>query len=348
MTKRFVDTEIWNKDWFLDLSIKQKLLLKYIYDNCDCAGVYEISYRNLQNCFNEPVSKKDFEGLRQVKFISENKVFVEDFIKFQYGWSMNSLSGKNNNVQKGILKSLIKNELLPNPCPTLLDMDKDKDKTNFNIKNNINTDLYINNDIKNHNEIINDNIKNNNYDIKIHNEIVKNDKNCVNSNININTNNIKTNNNDIKNNIKNAVKIGLRDAADLMFSEYERMCPNLIRLTGERMSGKVAEKIRVYLSETDYDLELFKDLCRRANVLRTIANTRIDFETMLNCRIGILNGKYESKAVYQARAANERARREIEETRERNERVRNFKGDPMPESFKKLGERLRGLKCPQN
>ena len=95
MTKRFVDTEIWNKDWFLDLSIKQKLLLKYIYDNCDCAGVYEISYRNLQNCFNEPVSKKDFEGLRQVKFISENKVFVEDFIKFQYGWSMNSLSGKN-------------------------------------------------------------------------------------------------------------------------------------------------------------------------------------------------------------------------------------------------------------
>ncbi len=316
MTKRFVDTEIWNKDWFLDLSIKQKLLLKYIYDNCDCAGVYEISYRNLQNCFNEPVSKKDFEGLRQVKFISENKVFVEDFIKFQYGWSMNSLSGKNNNVQKGILKSLIKNELLPNPCPTLLDMDKDKDKTNFNIKNNINTDLYINNDIKNHNQIINDDIKNNN--------------------------------NDIKNNIKNDVKIGLRDAADLMFSEYERMCPNLIRLTGERMSGKVAEKIRVYLSETDYDLELFKDLCRRANVLRTIANTRIDFETMLNCRIGILNGKYESKAVYQARAANERARREIEETRERNERVRNFKGDPMPESFKKLGERLRGLKCPQN
>lgn len=128
MTKRFVDTEIWNKDWFLDLSIKQKLLLKYIYDNCDCAGVYEISYRNLQNCFNEPVSKKDFEGLRQVKFISENKVFVEDFIKFQYGWSMNSLSGKNNNVQKGILKSLIKNELLPNPCPTLLDKDMDKDK----------------------------------------------------------------------------------------------------------------------------------------------------------------------------------------------------------------------------
>ena len=60
MAKRFADTEIWNKDWFLELSIKQKLLLKYIFDNCDCAGVYEISYRNLKNCFDEEVTLEDF------------------------------------------------------------------------------------------------------------------------------------------------------------------------------------------------------------------------------------------------------------------------------------------------
>ena len=69
MAKRFADTEIWNKDWFLELSIKQKLLLKYIFDNCDCAGVYEISYRNLKNCFDEEVTLEDFKGLKQVKFI---------------------------------------------------------------------------------------------------------------------------------------------------------------------------------------------------------------------------------------------------------------------------------------
>ena len=37
MAKRFTDTEIWQKDWFLDLPIKQKLLVKFIFDNCDCA-----------------------------------------------------------------------------------------------------------------------------------------------------------------------------------------------------------------------------------------------------------------------------------------------------------------------
>ena len=37
MTKRFCDTEIWNKSWFQDLSIKQKLLTKFMFDNCDCA-----------------------------------------------------------------------------------------------------------------------------------------------------------------------------------------------------------------------------------------------------------------------------------------------------------------------
>ncbi len=48
MAKRFTDTEIWQKDWFLDLPIKQKLLVKFIFDNCDCAGIYEISYRVLK------------------------------------------------------------------------------------------------------------------------------------------------------------------------------------------------------------------------------------------------------------------------------------------------------------
>ena len=59
MAKRFTDTEIWQKDWFLDLPIKQKLLVKFIFDNCDCAGIYEISYRVLKNCFGEEIKKED-------------------------------------------------------------------------------------------------------------------------------------------------------------------------------------------------------------------------------------------------------------------------------------------------
>lgn len=111
MVKRLSDSEIWNKDWFLDLTDKQKLLVKFLFDNCDCAGIYEISKRVLRNCFEQEITKEDFESIKQVKFISENKIFIEDFIKFQYNTSIPLLNPLNR-VHKGILKSLEKNNII--------------------------------------------------------------------------------------------------------------------------------------------------------------------------------------------------------------------------------------------
>lgn len=133
MVKRLSDSGIWNKDWFLDLPLKKKLLVKYLFDNCDCAGVYEISYRHLNNCFGEEITKEDFEGIKQIKFISDNKIFIEDFIKFQYNVTI-PLLNPSNNVHKGIIASLKKNNLLRvsqglgNPYPRVLDKDKVKVK----------------------------------------------------------------------------------------------------------------------------------------------------------------------------------------------------------------------------
>ena len=115
MTKRFCDTEIWQKEWFLDLPIKQKLLTKFIFDNCDCAGIYEISWRLLKFYFNEEITREDFTKIKQVRFINENTIFIEDFILFQC--SINSLNdlNPNNNAHKGIIKRLEKYNLLPAP-----------------------------------------------------------------------------------------------------------------------------------------------------------------------------------------------------------------------------------------
>lgn len=146
MAKRMTDTEIWRKDWFLDLSDKQKLLVKFLFDNCDCAGVYEISYRTLKFCFNDEITKEDFAGIKQIKFLDENKIFIEDFIEFQYGISIDQLNEKNN-VHRGILKSLNKNNVLStlnqpfgNPSQRVLDKDmvKDKDKDKEDISCNLN------------------------------------------------------------------------------------------------------------------------------------------------------------------------------------------------------------------
>lgn len=115
MVKRFCDTEIWNKDWFLNLDDKQKLLTKFIYDNCDCAGIYEISWRMLKVFFTNEITKDDFLKIKQIKFLDENTIFVEDFVNFQCSVaSINDLNA-NNNAHKGVIKRLKKYNLILAP-----------------------------------------------------------------------------------------------------------------------------------------------------------------------------------------------------------------------------------------
>lgn len=161
MVKRFTDGDIWTKDWFLDLSLKQKLLIKFLFDNCDCAGIYEISYRTLRNCFNEEITKSDFENLKQIRFLDENTIFIEDFIKYQYNYEISDLNPKFS-VHKGIIKKLNKygifetlNKGSDNPTyEGLQDKDKDKDKDNTSNKQ---IDTSNNNDekFKNYGEYLN-------------------------------------------------------------------------------------------------------------------------------------------------------------------------------------------------
>ena len=151
MAKRFTDSEIWNKDWFLDLSIKQKLLVKFLFDNCDCAGFYEVSYRTLRNCFNEEITKEDFKGLKQIRFINNETIFIEDFIKYQYNCEISELNPKFS-VHRGIIKKLNKYGILgtltkglANPTYEglqVMDKDKDKDKDNTISKQVDTTNLY--------------------------------------------------------------------------------------------------------------------------------------------------------------------------------------------------------------
>lgn len=82
------------------------------------------------------------------------------------------------------------------------------------------------------------------------------------------------------------------DDKNKIFEIYEKECPNLIALTGEKRSRKILDKVNNFLSEINSDWDYFKNLCQKANDLKTIANTKIDFEMIINCHIGIMNGKY--------------------------------------------------------
>lgn len=136
MSNRLCDTEIWKKDWYLDLSTKQKLLVKFLFDNCDCAGFYKISWHLLRLYFNDcEITLEDFEKIKQVKFIAADFIFIEDFALFQCKVkSFNDLNPKNN-AHKGVLKLLEKynifkapSEPLESPFEGAQDKDKDKDK----------------------------------------------------------------------------------------------------------------------------------------------------------------------------------------------------------------------------
>lgn len=159
MSKRLTDTEIWSKEWFLRLTLKEKLLVKFLFDNCDCAGIYEPNYMLLSFYFGEPVTKEDFKNIKQIKILDNGSFFIEDFIKFQYGVSIIELNPKFS-VHKGVLKQLQKNSIITvtkgldnSYIITVLDKDKDKDKDNsINSTNNTNInkpkDIFCNSDFE--------------------------------------------------------------------------------------------------------------------------------------------------------------------------------------------------------
>ena len=89
MAKRFFDTELWKKDWFLDLPIKHKLLVLFLFENCDCAGIWEFNFRLASFLIGETVSIEDvnFINSKKEQFIifDDKKLYIKDFIEFQYG-----------------------------------------------------------------------------------------------------------------------------------------------------------------------------------------------------------------------------------------------------------------------
>ena len=89
MSKRFVDTDLWQKEWFQDLSLKEKILVKYIFENCDCAGVWNGNYKMASFIIGEPITMENLININnkkeQFSFLGNGNVFVLDFINFQYG-----------------------------------------------------------------------------------------------------------------------------------------------------------------------------------------------------------------------------------------------------------------------
>ena len=133
MSKRFVDTELWQKEWFQDLSLKEKVFVKYIFENCDCAGVWNGNYKMASFIIGEPVTMEDLKNINDKKeqftFLENGNVFILDFINFQYGTLSENCKPHKPIIEKlkkyGLYERVLKG--FPKVSETLEEKEKEKE-----------------------------------------------------------------------------------------------------------------------------------------------------------------------------------------------------------------------------
>jgi hypothetical protein len=142
MAKRFTSTDIWQEDWFLELSKEYMLAWFYIKDNCNHAGIWRPNKKQLEFITNSKIDLNEFLSLlnnekERVVVLEDGKWYLTDFISFQYGNILN----ENNRVHASIVKELIASKIdtcnfevkersirpQDNPNQGVKDKEKDKD-----------------------------------------------------------------------------------------------------------------------------------------------------------------------------------------------------------------------------
>lgn len=137
MAKRMTDTDKWKKRFLKDLNYANKLLWLYMLDDCNHAGIWDIDLEVASIRIGLNVDMDDLFkfGDKIVVFDNNEKVFIPDFIDFQYG-ELNPTS----NVHKSVIALLDKYNLegymkgSQGVQSTLKDKDKDKDIVKAKVK----------------------------------------------------------------------------------------------------------------------------------------------------------------------------------------------------------------------
>lgn len=90
MPKRFTDTKLGREPWFRKLSCKLKCAVRFLFDECDNAGVWVIDMESMSFFVGEDIELQDFLskiniGKKRLEMFGPDKIFIPGFIHFQYG-----------------------------------------------------------------------------------------------------------------------------------------------------------------------------------------------------------------------------------------------------------------------
>lgn len=128
MPKRFTDTQIWEKEWFMKLTPKIKCLWRYLTERCDQAGVWDPNWQLATIYIGEKVSQIDLQYLGEhIEILGNGKVFIPDFINFQYG-RLSKSSPAHNPVFRAIDKNNLSNRVFNRVSNTLKEEEEYKEE----------------------------------------------------------------------------------------------------------------------------------------------------------------------------------------------------------------------------
>lgn len=132
MAKRFCDTELSDKEWFMHLSCRLKCAVRYLFDKCDNAGVWTPNYTLAAVYVGEPfleIELLEIDGGNQFEKFG-NKIFIPGFIEFQYGRLSENCMPHKPIIQKLIKYGLYERVLIgyQKGINTLKEKDKEQEK----------------------------------------------------------------------------------------------------------------------------------------------------------------------------------------------------------------------------
>jgi hypothetical protein len=89
MAKRLIDSNLFQKDWFLELESKYQVLYIYIFTHCDVAGIFDPNLRTISKLLNKEFLEEEVLSVFADQLIKiHDKWVLTKFIKHQYGISI--------------------------------------------------------------------------------------------------------------------------------------------------------------------------------------------------------------------------------------------------------------------
>lgn len=140
--KRFTDTALWEKQWFMELTPAEKIAWFYIKDACDHVGVWSPNFKLAEFIIGmqldwEKFMKKTNGNIEKLK---NGKWFMKDFCYFQYGELKETCKphasyiktlhkhGLANRLSKGYIKGMDTFKEKEKETDKEIEMDKEKEK----------------------------------------------------------------------------------------------------------------------------------------------------------------------------------------------------------------------------